>query len=175
MKSQSFKRNTAKGFGLLEMILTFILVIGAGAIVFSMFSSAKPTADASNEVNNVTTLATNLQGTYGISNDYSTISSQGAIDAHAVPSTMIDGANIVNGWGGAVTLAEGANKSHYTLTYAAVPAEACTKFVTGAAGFFNEVGVAAAGDVRTQGGAISNALIISGCAGTGPKTVTFGN
>lgn len=162
------------GFGLLEMILVFILVIGAAAVVFTMFGSAKPSAEASNESQELSTLAANLQGTFGLGRDYSNLTDASAVQAKAVPENMVSGTTaaptIINGWGGDLTLGPGANKTQFSIEYAGIPAAACVKFVTAAAGFFDNVGNtanAADGTYRQNGGPVNTSKIVTDCsAGT---------
>ena len=167
------------GFGLLEMILVFILVIGAAAVVFTMFGSAKPSAEASNESQELSTLAANLQGTFGLGRDYSNLTDASAINAKAVPENMVSGTSVINGWGGALTLGPGANKTQFSIEYVGIPAAACVKFVTAAAGFFDNVGNtanAADGTYRQNGGPVNTSKIVTDCsAGTigGAKPVYF--
>jgi type II secretory pathway pseudopilin PulG len=54
----------SSGFGLLEMILTFILVAGAAAYVFNLYQSAHTKAVAEAEFSFVQTLSANAQSTY---------------------------------------------------------------------------------------------------------------
>lgn len=154
MKSFSLNRKTnTKGFGLLEVILVFAIVIGAAAVVFTVFQSAKPSADASNEGSNISTLATNVKSTYGINGDYAGLDLSGAIAAKAVPASMVTAPDAAsNSWGGDVDVAvNGTNSRLFDITYNAVPADVCTKLVAGVAGFFPK-GISVAGtDVMTNG------------------------
>lgn len=160
------------GFGLLEMILVFILVIGAAAVVFTMFGSAKPSAEASNESQELSTLAANLQGTFGLGRDYSNLTNTSAINAKAIPENMVSGTSgVINGWGGPLTLTTGPNRTQYTIAYDGIPAAACVKFVTAAAGFFDTVGSTSGGsDIRANGGQVQNSAIVTFCSGTANGT-----
>lgn len=53
-------RRARKGFGLLEVILVFALVIGAGAVVFSVYQSAQARAEIAHDRELMSTLAGNL-------------------------------------------------------------------------------------------------------------------
>ena len=81
MRSLSSSRQARRdhGFGLLEVILVFAIVIGAAAVVFSVFQSAKPTSDAANEVSNYATIVGNLKTTYGIHRVYTGITPELAL------------------------------------------------------------------------------------------------
>lgn len=170
MNFTSLKKRASKGFGLLEVILVFAIVIGAAAVVFTVFQSAKPSADASNEASNLTTIATNLKSTYGINHDYTGLTNATAISAKVIPSSLTDGTNVNSQWG-SVTVAPGTPTSTFTITYAAVPTDTCAKFVSGVAGFFQDVKVGGA-TVFTSGKP-DQSLIISKCAASAPVDVIF--
>ena len=176
MKSfSSFKARASKGFGLLEVILVFAIVIGAAAVVFTVFQSAKPSADASNEASNLTTIATNLKSTYGINHNYPTsLGNPDAIKAKAIPSSMIaaDGSTVSSQWGAVTVAGKGPT---FTITYAGVPSDACAKFVSGVAGFFPDgIGTGTAGATNIlANGVFATGQPIAACAGTsGASTVT---
>lgn len=174
MKSHSLLRNRkSKGFGLLEVILVFAIVIGAAAVVFTVFQSAKPSADASNEGSNISTIATNLKSTYGISNSYTGLTNTTAIQAKAIPASMTDGTNVTSGWG-AVTVAADAGGGNaavcatagrcFDITYSTVPQDACLKLVQGIAGFFDDVTVD--GTEVFTAGKIDPAKAVGACGGS---------
>lgn len=163
-------RSRIQGFGLLEMILVFILVIGAAAVVFVMFGSAKPSAEASNQSRELATLASNIQGTFGQYRDYTPLTNQRAINVHAVPPDMVaDATNfiITNGWGGNINLSVALNKTQYKIVYDGIPADACAKFVNAAAGYFETVGSTNNGtDIRANGGPINATAVFDFCQNT---------
>lgn len=133
-----FRARQGRGFGLLEVILVFAIVIGAAAVVFSVFQSAKPSADVDVEVNHTTTIIGNLRSVFSPQHVYTGLNNTLAIQAKAVPNDMIDPANPTTGiqsqWG-AVTLAPSTcanlTNGRTMLTYAAVPVDACMKYASG--------------------------------------------
>ena len=177
MKSHPLLRNRkSKGFGLLEVILVFALVIGAAAVVFTVFQSAKPSADASNEGSNISTIATNLKSTYGISNSYVGLTSTSAISAQVIPASMVSGTGssvaINSGWGTVTVAADAGGSSAavcanagrcFDITYNSVPQAACLKLVQGIAGFFDDVTVDTA-DIFTAG-KLDSAKAVTACSG----------
>lgn len=58
------RRFRIKGFGLLEVILVFAIVIGAAAIVFNVFSSSQSSSAASNEADYVRSSMANGMATF---------------------------------------------------------------------------------------------------------------
>ena len=125
----------SRGFGLLEVILVFAIVIGAAAVVFTVFQSAKPSADAANEATNLTTMAANVKGAYN--GNYSLISASNLIKAKMIPSSMVSGSTIKNQWG-TVMLGRvgGGDYRHFQVTYSGIPSEVCSKLISGVAGYF---------------------------------------
>lgn len=171
MKFHSLKKRAAKGFGLLEVILVFAIVIGAAAVVFTVFQSAKPSADASNEGSNISTIATNLKSTFGVNHDYSGVTNAAAVQAKAVPTSMISGtatAPVVQSQWGTVTLTGAAatttTPSQFTIDYTTVPTDTCAKLVSGVQGFFDSVSVGGA-PVSANGQPTTSTSIITQCAG----------
>lgn len=173
MKFASFRKSTSRGFGLLEVILVFALVIGAAAVVFSVFQSAKPSADASNEGSNLSTIATNIKSTYGINHNYTGLDNTSAIAAKIIPSSMASGTSTVTSQWGAVTVAAGTPTTEFTITYAGVPTETCAKFVTGVAGFFPD-GITVGGTtVLDTNGKLDPAALATNCNAAAPVDIVF--
>jgi type II secretory pathway pseudopilin PulG len=181
MKFHSLKKRASKGFGLLEVILVFAIVIGAAAVVFTVFQSAKPSADASNEGSNISTIATNLKSTYGVNHSYAGLTAANALLAKAIPTPMIN-ASATNGiqsqWGNVnVTEVTAANATvsgvdSFDINYASVPTDTCAKLVTGVAGFFDDVQVGGTSVFTNK--QPDNTKIIPDCAGaSGASTVTL--
>ena len=175
MKSfSSFKARASKGFGLLEVILVFAIVIGAAAVVFTVFQSAKPSADSSNEASNLTTIATNLKSTYGINHSYTGLTKTTAIAAKAIPASMTDGTNITSQWG-AVDVKANTDTSKFDITYNGVPNDACAKFVSGVAGFFPDgITIGGASVMSTTNPTqVDNSAVITACGAAAPVVVIF--
>lgn len=127
---QNFKR-AAQGLTLIELIIAIIIGLIVLAAAVGMISSAMSKSDVSNDSSGITGLIANTKtlranGTYGTSG---TSLNSALIALKAVPSTLgVDGANITNNWGGAVTVAS--TGTGYTVTTAGIPAEACIEQVT---------------------------------------------
>lgn len=157
------------GFGLLEVILVFAIVIGAAGVVFSVFQSAHPSAEAAAEVDDLNTLLGNLRSTWGIQHDYSPLNTNGnaqAIAAHAVPASMIQANTIVNVWGGQVEVvgAYGENGKFVVVEHG-ISADACVKFVSGVAPSVDDV---AFGDHSDDGSDLSAIVPFAVQIGRGP-------
>lgn len=165
--------NARKGFGLLEVILVFAIVIGAAAVVFSVFQSAKPSADAANEAQLTSTIAANLRSTFGINHDYTGLTTTTAIDAKVIPASMVqpDG-TLRNEWGQVQLAAWYANPRQFDINMNYIPLSACAKFIAGLAPSFDDVLVAGSGPSDTGGSVFTNgkldmAKLNTWCSGSG--------
>lgn len=122
-------RRRQAAFGLLEVILVFALVIGAGAIVFSVFQSANRRSAASLTVDKIHTLVANVQGSSVASvGQRSVLNTTSAKQAHLLTPGLA-----TNGWGGAIEVAD--NTTYATPVFQVVirnvPRDACADLVTG--------------------------------------------
>lgn len=182
MKNLSLSPPRARaGFGLLEVILVFVLVIAAAAVTFVMFESARPSADVNTATANLSSLTSNIKGAYGIGHSYQGLSATGLIQNKLVPTAMVNGTSLQNFWSGGVLVNDsGASDryQHFIITYEGVPANACLKFALGAAPYFSDVSVATSTSgpftvVRQANGTISTSGAVSGCSGNGPFVIEF--
>jgi type II secretory pathway pseudopilin PulG len=158
------RRVRTAGFGLLEMILTFVLVIAAGAGVFYVYQSAKTTADVTAAVDNASNIAGGIQQIWGQNpSGFTGLSTQKAIDAHVVPTALInpDGQTLQGPWG-AMSVSGNfliGTRFGYQITFQEVPAEACTKMALAASGRFhfvlvnNQAAIDANGGIAAPGAA----------------------
>lgn len=178
---KSFRQQWA-GFGLLEVILVFALVIGAAAITFTAFQSARPSADSDRATSDLTVLAANIKGVYAAGGNYSGIDTTGLIRNGLVPNVMIDAdkTGLVGTWEGSVVVTPEAASlgRRFVIAYQGIPADACTKFILGAAPYFEDVSLSTSASdpgtpVRVSNGSISGNTVANACGGTGPFVAFF--
>lgn len=178
-----------RGFGLLEVILVFAIVIGAAAAVFTVFGYAKGSSDAQAITEETNLVAANLRASpWGIQHDFSTIPgvySDTWMPGLYPPSWNVSGQAIEPLTGNAVWIGPGytANQFSITLNYIPQTAAECQKLgsALGAAGYDNVL-FAGASDTavggtiyQTTGGPqdpptthiVDQATLASYCAGTG--------
>jgi len=169
------------GFGLLEVILVFALVLAAGAITFSVYRSAQSSAEASKEADHATLIVANLRsGGFATSSGYSGLTIAKAINGHAIPADMIDanGTTAHGAWG-AVTLSGNFflpnGKFGFRLTFEDVPTDACVKLVAASTQYFNHgyilVGTNALEDPDT--GAVAMADVVERCGEADTMSLGF--
>lgn len=147
------RRHRLAGFGLLEVILVFAIVIGAAAVVFTVFQSSSDTSEVSEEVSRVGALVGNLQGAYGAQKDFTPLgndgwnkSTQRAIQGGLVPASMIGGTDILKSpWGQAYVGGPSPGgqrgsvvqtRNDFEIYYPALPPAACMRFVPAVANLF---------------------------------------
>ena len=88
-------RARSVGFGLLEVILVFALLLGGAAVVFSGFTSANASSKATGTVDQVNVIVANLRASsFGLNHDFTNLDTATAVHAGVVPPSMIqaDGA-----------------------------------------------------------------------------------
>jgi type II secretory pathway pseudopilin PulG len=128
-----------RGFGLLEVILVFAIVIGAAAVIFTVFSSAGAAADADTETNDAQVIAANLKGMYGEHPKYDGLTRTVAIQTKAIPQKMITGTTTAMSLWGPIDVYQAAAylpQQEFAIGFSNVPSSVCLKFVLGIAPYF---------------------------------------
>lgn len=125
------RKGRQRGIAMLELILAIAIVGTIVVLGVSRFKSAQDSTDVTNETSNVAEIFKALGQTktttgYGTSGSNLT---PGLIAAGGVPKnmTLLSGTTIYNTWDGTVTAAS--NSNTYTVTFNAVPKEACVNVV----------------------------------------------
>lgn len=128
------------GFGLLEIIFTVLLSMGALAVTVVAYNFVQASSKASNASKNLSTIAANVASTFGAMGDYSSLSQSLAIKANIIPKTMHKGDAMQNMWGGSIVIKQmPANSSKYAILYYGVDPDSCIKFVRKSAALFDRV------------------------------------
>jgi len=92
----------ARGFGLLEIILVFAIIIGAAALVFTVFQSASLQAQTSNTMEKVNAIVANVQGSaFTNINQRTSLTTVTAKQAGILTSGLQ-----TNAWGGAIEVSD---------------------------------------------------------------------
>lgn len=124
------KRTHESGFMGLEgqgtQLFYLFMVAGGALLVYMLFSGGK----LSEIEQGISSMRMQTQQMFTSSLDYTGLSNDLAIKAGLVPKKLVKGGGIVNGWGGAVTLAEGDDTGTFTITVSGIPQDACTKLAT---------------------------------------------
>ena len=143
--SRPFSRR--RGFGLLEVIVVFALVIGAAAVVFTTFTSSNGSAEAANQAESMGAVIGNIQSLYP-HHDFSNLNAAVAANPKAFfPASMIDASGTPhNAWGPILVFPYYLNAHQFDINFNKVPAESCAKFITAlASGHPDDLKVAGSG------------------------------
>lgn len=164
------------GFGLLEMILVFILVTFAAAVVFTLWDSARQSADAHEAYSDLATLTANVQQDWCAYRNCgpANLTTAKLIAAHDVPASMLslDGSTSslsFRPWGASIVVG-GVSPTAFSIVYNNLPHDkSCVQFLTAAAALFNDVnggnnGTGPTTVIRKSGGRIDESAVMATCA-----------
>lgn len=127
---QKHKRHSEAGFMGLEGMGTYVfymIMTGVvGLVVYGLFGSSK----LSEMEQAVASIRMQTQQMFTSSMDYSGLDNALAMKAGLIPKKLIKGGNLVNSWGGTVTVATGDDSATFTISVTNVPQDSCTKLAT---------------------------------------------
>lgn len=141
-----FRRSRSRAFGLLEVILVFALILGAGAITFSVFASAKGSADADQLAQQMNLIAANLRTVY-VNHDYAGLNTDTAVKSGAVPPAMIQDGVPTTAYGPITISAFFSNSRQVDINFNYVPSDGaeCSKLLATLAQSADDLLVAGSG------------------------------
>jgi hypothetical protein len=129
-----------RGVTLIEAVLyisiALALIVG-GLVFFQQASLAQRTNSA---VRNISAIASETRGLYQQANSFAGFTQATLINAGAVPSSLVNGANLSNEWGGVVVAAATAAGDGFTVNYPGVPTAACVRLTSADASGSGRVG-----------------------------------
>lgn len=122
--------NGEEGLSAIEIVLIALaglILIGGALYYFTVFRADNDMNDA---LSDVSTVAGNVQSWYsGQGGNFAGLSNTAGISANVFPQSMVNGANVTDPWGGAVTLQADASQG-FDVIFANVPADACNHLGT---------------------------------------------
>lgn len=151
------------------MIIVFaIIMIGGIAAGTGMLSSSR----ASTTTSEVAQIVANVDGAYAQQATFAGLSNTVAIAGKLVPSNMVQGANILNPYGGAVTLGPDATVANgFDVTNAGLGNSACASVAEQESAYEIEINGTV---VATSGQSVSPTTAAQDCtSGPGANTVTI--
>lgn len=145
MKLLKVNKNKNAGFTLLELLLVIGIAAIIGAGIYMVYNKVSVGQQAESESRTLDTLRAGVKSIYAASPDYGTVTKAVLIAGRVVPDNMVSGTNLVNSFGGSVTvlpknLGAGTNNG-FEITYPSVPGAVCAKLVTTAGAQFDAVTV----------------------------------
>ena len=168
MKQLSNRKNKQQGYTIVEILIGVIVaaIVVAGIYVgWNSFYTSNQASTIQSEMNQI---IQNTETLYANSTDgYTSVDTASAITAGVFPSSLkIKGTTVTNSYSGAVTLTSVA-ESAFSVTYASIPADVCTKVLSSFVGANNvvslTVGSTSVTDVKT---------VAAACASGSSMTVT---
>ncbi len=123
-----------RGVTLIEAVLyisiALALIVG-GLVFFQQASLAQRTNSA---VRNISAIASETRALYQASPDFAGFTQTTLIDAGAVPSSLVNGANLQNEWGSPITATaadvDGVANDGFEIVYESVPTAACVRLAS---------------------------------------------
>jgi len=104
------------------ILIGLVVLAGSAIAVYAGYNYVK----LSNMEQNTVSMRMNIQQLFSGASDYTGLSNTVAQTAGIVPLQFIKGASLQNPYGGAITLAAGANNT-FTISVDTIPQDACTK------------------------------------------------
>lgn len=118
------KQKMKSGFVAVEgVIVIMLLLLAAGGATF-WYQHGRSQYEVGEATSQINLIASNVARAFN-GNDYTGLNNSLAISMDLVTGDMVKGSSILNPWGGAVTVAAGADTSQFTIAYAGVPESAC--------------------------------------------------
>lgn len=121
-----------RGFGLLEVILVFALVIGASAITFSVFSPANSSSRVAESATHLNLIRGNVMSAFPL-NRYTNLDTTTAVKGRLVPAALVNGqfdGSVVphNVWGGDVSVQATTDGQGFVVGFTGVDPADCPRF-----------------------------------------------
>jgi len=176
LPSRASMRHSRRGFGLLEVILVFAIVIGAAAVVFTVFQSAQRAASVDHDRQMVETIATNIMSVFpahwpaltgpAVQDSYtahSTSYGKGFCDPAADPAHGVGCFSSFNGEPIIVSESDGGGAQPYGLGFAFIfldlTTDQCIALLSGGPGTIGSQGAGTAPGIahqlKTEAGVVS--------------------
>lgn len=162
-----------KGFTLLELLLSFAIILVAAIVAFYIYPKVKANSEASIENSNLSVLQTGIKTLYQSKSNYIGLNSKVLLDAMLVPNTMVSGNFIVNTWKAIVFIGVSSEVNFgdsYIIVYTDVPQISCVKIISGVSDNFKKITVGYSAVVKdTKEGLqdLNMALVTESCKAGG--------
>lgn len=130
-----------RGFTLVELAVVLAIIVLALAGIIARQRATNQTAQVQSETGNLQAVMGKVNSTFAGRTDYTGATTAFLLAQGAFPTSMVNGANVVNTWNGAVTVAPGAGNTSVDITYGGVPTSACIELVANASRSYRTVTV----------------------------------
>ncbi len=149
----NLRKNNAKGFSLIEILLVVGFVALASVGVYTIYNKVQVTNQANQEARNIDLIRAGVKSLYGSKTNFGTVTNTVVNQGRITPENMRDTdttnlTNIFNSFGGTVTVApgtlgSGAANNAFIITYSNVPAAICIKLASAGGAQFDQVSIGA--------------------------------
>lgn len=143
LKVKTFNEMRQHGFGLLDVILASVLLLGALAGIIVLFNNASLSSNVTETGRAAATMSSEIRGLYRTSSDFTGLDTQQVIDAEIAPANLIvldpGGDTIQTPFGGdsTIEIAAVSGSPEFTITFSNLRVSACERLSvapSGAAG-----------------------------------------
>ena len=173
LKMQSFHEMRQRGFGLLDVILASVLLLGALAGIIVLFNNAQLSNNVTETGQAASTMSSEIRGLYRTSSNFEGLDTQQVIDSGIAPANLIieDEAGddeIQTPFGGGTTIAfepDEDGSPEFEMTMSGLSDAACERLTAGASTDIDDP--SAAGVLGT------NYAVTSECDAEGDFTATY--
>lgn len=180
MKPQTSHKNLKqKGFSMIELMLALVIIGMLSVPIYFIFKQASDSAQTENEISNVNGIAASIRKAWRSSSNFTALTNAMLITRKAIPEKMDagDGTNMINLWGGSVTVGAtspdgSAGSTAFSITYENVPAAACLDFVSGVQSAFSTIDVAGT-DIKTISTAFDQNEAVTQCSSAERVDIVF--
>lgn len=121
-KSNAFIIEGISGMMLGALVGVFVIAVG-----MAIFYSTRSSSNVLQFQSEIIQLSSRVSSLYTGSAGYGDLTNEIAIKGGAVPKTLIKGSNLVNAWGGTVTLYSSDDESSFFIEITNIPDEECGK------------------------------------------------
>lgn len=133
LKMKSFNEMRQRGFGLLDVILASVLLLGALAGIIVLFTNANLSANVTETGRVTATMSSEIRGLYRTSSNFDGLTTQQVIDAEIAPSNLIIAVGsdevVQTPFGGATTIevAQVGTLTQFDVTFSNLRVSACER------------------------------------------------
>lgn len=125
MKSLTKKSKAFLIAGMSDLMLGILAGVFVIAAALAMFYFTRSSGNVLQFQSEVIQLSSRVSSLFTGSTGYGDLTNEVAIKGGAVPKTLIKGSNIVNAWGGTITLSSSDDESSFFIEITNIPDEEC--------------------------------------------------
>lgn len=169
-----FSPRYSRAFGLTETLLVLGAVSIMSMAVYAIFFSSDVAAEVKVEQNNLNTLSTAIDRSFGLTGGFGGVSMGELLDENLVPTAYSKSGSLSTEWGGSVLVrpqAVGRANDSFVIEYSAVPADACVRLAAAMAPTVYDLRVG--GNSVMGAGGFSPAAAAESCAGPSASRMEF--